>query len=128
MLLITGVSVTAAHRAGRAPRAVRGYSVSLHMRNNGACRSYSWVHHSGLERMGAGGCSTCSSWGTVLIAVSSSGFRDAAALAGSSAYELRPGLSCSKVSLISFSEPFLLPSNLNTWTRLPVLPASKTTA
>mmetsp|Transcript_9981 Transcript_9981/g.41906 ORF Transcript_9981/g.41906 Transcript_9981/m.41906 type:complete len:313 (-) Transcript_9981:9-947(-) len=66
--------------------------------------------------------------GTVRIATSSSGFRLAAPCSGSDANDDSPGLSCSNVSSSSTKSPDGSTSNRNTCTRLPVLPASNTTA
>lgn len=70
---------------------------------------------------------TCEASGTAFSATAMSGLSESAAFWGSSAFALSPGLSCSNVSLMSVSfDPSC--SNLKTWMRLPVLPASNTMA
>lgn len=66
--------------------------------------------------------------GMAASAFSSSGRRLAAPSAGVSAKLLRPGLSCSNVSLSSSSPPLREAEKANACTREPVLPASTTTA
>mmetsp|Transcript_12849 Transcript_12849/g.32989 ORF Transcript_12849/g.32989 Transcript_12849/m.32989 type:complete len:200 (+) Transcript_12849:569-1168(+) len=69
----------------------------------------------------------CSPAGTVASALSISGFSDRAAARGFSALALSPGLSCSKVSVSSSKWPSPVVKR-KMCTRLPVLPASITTA